>query len=631
MASQAAVTPSTATIPTSPDDRPVPNPSASSDSEARLVATVRDLFQYARDKRRPLVSRWNNAYKALHDVQYSTARAGVTERPEVTEIFAVLDAIVSWVTDQKPQFYASPFAEPYSPFYDFHVGLATDMVNVLEASWYNHDFDSETEKIVWDGYTYGVGFSKITWNQSLLDGMGDWEFRRCDPYSMYWDPDATSEKDWGFVIEAKHMSMQAMERRWPGSLAKVNFGSFEDHDKAPNVLDPHNARPHERMTNPGAIAPATTPRWGLPGQAGRVDTTGDPGITVLECWLRTPVRVDDADNRAAVGQTEDRPEQDPTPSDRAEAAVERAGGAKRTFDSWRCVVMAGGRILFDETAAELWSHSDQPYRRFVPAETGEFVGPSLVEKLAPLQDNINRTLGSIQHNVHLMGNPILIDDLGAGLDRTPITNRPGLRLTKSTANSQVQWLQPPQIHPQMSVDLIRFYIDEMERISGLSAVVRGASPSGRNAQGVIDSVSEAAFVRIRKSIRNLNRMLRVQINKAAAIVAEFYDEPRIVTIAGDTGYTTALALRGQHFYTPTPEGRLPLRFSVRLDVDSSLPTSRQARIAEAMSLYGMGGIDREALLEAVDFPGRVPIVARMRELEAMAAQTGPTQRQAAGH
>ena len=50
------------------------------------------------------------------------------------------------------------------------------------------------------------------------------------------------------------------------------------------------------------------------------------------------------------------------------------------------------------------------------------------------------------------------------------------------------------MQPQMAVELLRFYIGEMERISGISGMVRGATrPAGMPAS-VLDSLQEAAFV-----------------------------------------------------------------------------------------------------------------------------------------
>jgi hypothetical protein len=216
----------------------------------------------------------------------------------------------------------------------------------------------------------------------------------------------------------------------------------------------------------------------------------------------------------------------------------------------------------DEPAENLWSHGQHPFDRYVPIETGEFYGTSMVEMMSPMQESINGLLRSMEHNIWLLGNPPFIEDVRAGISRTVMTNKPGQRITKNSGGD-AGWLSPPSIAPGVVSELIRFYIDEMERVSGLSAVVRGATPTGRNAQGVIDSVQEAAFVRIRKTRRNLSMTIGSAGEKAAALIVEFYDKPRIVTLLGScvsiTVWSPRLLVGGMcHFMLPSrgviPEG-----------------------------------------------------------------------------
>lgn len=70
-----------------------------------------------------------------------------------------------------------------------------------------------------------------------------------------------------------------------------------------------------------------------------------------------------------------------------------------------------------------------------------------------------------------------------------------------------------------------------------------------------------------------------------------------------------------------------MKFKLNVDVGSQTQTSREAREAKAMSLYGMGAIDDIALLEAVDFPNRAVINERVLKLKAAGAFQAPGARQ----
>lgn len=325
------------------------------------------------------------------------------------------------------------------------------------------------------------------------------------------------------------------------------------------------------------------------------------GVTVFECWIRDHERWTDRETDP----------DDPT---------------IRVYDCWRVIVFAGNKIIMDERADDLWEDGRHPYERFVTHDNGEFWGWSMVEYLTPMQLAINRLLASIEHNIDLTGNPVFLEETGSGLPRQSITNQPGQRVTVNP-NKRAEWLMPPPIHPAMP-EMIRFYIGEMERVSGLSAIVRGMSPGGRQASSVLDSVQEASFVRVRMALRNLEWTLRAAGERTASLVVENYTVPRILAITGNEGQQTATFLKGRHFFVPTSGGgNMPLRFSLMVEAGSSLPTSHQARAQEADVLFAMGGIDRIALLEAHNYPNRANINQRIQNLEAIGQFSPPGARQ----
>lgn len=570
-------------------------PSMSPLEEMELVGHVRDLFLKAREKRRPLVERWNRNYRMLRTRQWVSNRQGWAPRSEVPEIWPVVDSLVAWVTDQTPQFDVAPLVPPLHPLFDQMDQLAQDLQTVMEASWYSDRLDAEVEKVVWDGMTYGIGWFKTVWDGSADHGEGSAVMRRRDPYAVYPDPEASGMENLNYIIDVEKVSKQELERRFPGALKRLNGSEFaEAVDAQQTTLDDRSTQ--QPKANPGAITQGHMPSYGLPGQSRDV-VSDDPGVTLFEAWMRTPKKNEDT------------------------------GVA---YDCWRCVVVAGNRVLMDEPADALWSHGQHPFDRYVPIETGEFYGTSMVEMLSPMQESINGLLRSLEHNIWLLGNPVFMEDVRSGISRTVMTNKPGQRITKN-AGGDAGWMTPPAIAPGIVSELIRFYIDEMERVSGLSAVVRGATPTGRNAQGVIDSVQEAAFVRIRKTRRNLSMTIGSAGEKAAALIVEFYDKPRIVTLLGPAGERSVAELRADHFYVPGPDGRAPMRFRLLIDGGERASQSRTQRIGEADALFALGAIDEEALLKIHELPGWQQIASRVREMKAQQGALGepPTQRAAA--
>jgi NADH:ubiquinone oxidoreductase subunit len=557
--------------------------------EMRTVSEIKNLFYRAREKRKSLTTRWVDSYNIMEPNNMWPNRAGWMPHPEVPEIYPIVATISAWETDNRPNFTVAPAAEAFTPYYEFYDTLAHDLTTVLQATWQLEDYDAEIEKVVYDGNLYGIGWFKCIWNQNAQGGLGNAQLTRADPFTIYHDPDARSDTDMTYILEVKTMAAQDLEERFPGSLARIGtHGLYEEQsDEAPTTLDSFQLRGHMPKANPAAIAPATSTAYGLPGQTDRLSPVDEPGVTVIEAWLRTII----SDNN-------------------------------RRYVGWRCVVVAGNRVVMDEPAENLWSHGQHPYERYVPHDRGEMYAPSLVELLTPMQVSLNRMLAAMEHNIWLVGNPVFKEDVRAGLMRTKITNKPGQRITVNSPNSVAEWLNPPQLHPQLNINLLEFYISQMERVSGLSAVVRGATPTGRNAQGVIDAVQEAAFVRIRMSLRNLQRSLRRAGNKLASMIVEYYDTPRIVAQVGPSGEKTSLTLRNNHFYMPSDKGRLPMKFQLLVDTGAETPMSQSQRAQEADVLYGMGAIDEEALLVAHNWPNRIQVVQRVRAQKQAAGELG---------
>lgn len=563
--------------------------------EAELVGEVRQLFVRARDKRRPLMGQWKRNWKVLRPRQLDPAMRSWKPNPEVPEILPIIDTLVAWMTDQDPSFAVSPVVPPLNPWYQDMSKLAQDLETTMQSSWHVDRTTSEVEKVCWDGFTYGIGWFKTVWDQSAYNGMGNSVCRRRDPFCIYPDPDAKSPATMDYIIDAETISKQELERRFPGALARLDGDGFnESVESQPTQTDPA-AGGQMPKANPGAMTnDVRSPRYGLPGQS-RVSVNDDSGVTVLEAWMRVPKEDDDGE----------------------------------VYDAWRCVVVAGNRVLLDEFASDLWAHGQHPFDRYVPIETGEFYGDALVSLLAPAQESINRILGSMEHNLWLTGNPVL-RERDMGMQRTAVTNKPGTRIPVPRGGD-VGWMEPPTPAPGLAAELIRHYTDRMERISGLTAVVRGATPTGRNAEGVIDATQESAFMRIRKAMRNLALTLGSAGEKMASNIVEFYDTPRIISLVGEGGQKVVTDLGANHFYVPGPDGTAPMRFQLLIDAGASVSQSHDTRKAEATALFAIGAIDNEALLRVHNFPDWPMVVQRQRELQAQQGTLGlpPTQRAAA--
>lgn len=584
---------------------------AASLKDLETITRLDQLYVQARLKKRRYYDDWRRNYLLLNCKMWTDWRSSNwMPSPQDSEIYPIVASLIAWMTDQMVCFSCSASADPHTLYAQWLSKLSNDLENVLQSNWTNYAMDCQEALMLWDAALFGSGILKTIWDAGACDGLGDAMIRRIDPWQFYPDPNATCMEDSQYFIEEMRLSFDEVQRRYPLAYDKLMAAEafFEqdagsDLDFRPNIYDDTTFP----KANAGLLPTASSGNYGaaqntfgLPGQGRRnKGSILSNGVIVREYWLR--------ENR--VESIEDSPQKEkPNPEfDYPDTIV---------YDEWRVVVVASGVILLDEYASDLWGSGRHPYSRFSFDDIGEFWGMALVSHLAPPQIAINRLLASVQHNAELIGNPIFLESDDSGISRTAIINRPGQRLrTKGGPNASATppgWMPPPQMPPFIQ-ELIQFWINRMENISGLGGSSKGNLPPARTPSASVVSSQESGFVRIRQGMRNLESCLREAGNLVCELITENYTTPRVIAIVGPDGEQTSLSLAARHFYDPNDDGALPWKFSILIDAGANNPTSRQSRIAEADTLFALHAIDQQALLEAHAYPHAMEILQRMKE------------------
>lgn len=550
-----------------------------------VINQLRQLFLAARDEKRSRYDTWMRNYRLVNNrLGGAGAQSNWMPAPRDSEIYPGLSSLVAWMTDQETSIDLIPAADPNSQLYGYIARIADDLNEVISSTWSVESYDMQIKLALWDALQYGVGIFKTIWDNKLSYGYGNAVIRRVDPWSFYVDPNATSLDDSEYMIEVRRCSMDELQRRFPDTWEKISGtgGPMEQYDERPSLYGDGGKRPR---TNPGTIPlsgewPGSAPGIGMFGgkTAERQLYNPLPGYVLYEYWLRV-----NSEYQEEWPKFEDEPDY----SD------------NRVRDEWRVVCMCNNQILLDAPASDLWSHGQHPYERTTFDDVGEFYGIALVDHLAYPQIYINRLLTALQHNAELTGNPIFIEPANSGLNRVSIINRPGQRLTVAgpgAMQNRPDWLTPPAM-PQQVIELVQFWISRIENTLSLSALQKGITPTQRNAEGALNMVQEAAFVRVRSALSNLQAALQRCTVKIADLIVDNYTEPRVVAIVGEDGKMLAKALSGRHFYVPGVNGSAPLQYVIRIEAGANSPTSRNARIAEADKLFGMGAVDDLYLLQ----------------------------------
>lgn len=609
------------TVTADPLEAALPPPRTLSSEEWRTLQRCKSAYAYARAAKKQLYTNWKRNWLLLNNRMWSDFRMSWMPSPSDSEVFPIMANLIGWITDQSVVFTVQASAVPNTPWSQTLEEVADDLELVMQSNWKVRNQQGTVTLGLWDAGLFGAAILKAVWDQTLDSGDGDANFVRVDPWNFYPDPQARDETDGEFYCEVRRMSWEEVERRFPKTcdyllsdmIYEVSEGGLDSDDRPTNVRTGPAQFPLSQSSGyqgtfqgPGSTNPATS-STGLPG-SGRVKAMARPeGVIVYEMWRR-----------------ENRTTEVPDPHFEAPASDpgKEAPLVDVVYDDWEVVVWSSNTILLQAWASDLWQGATHPYSRFVYEDTGEFWPTPLVSHLAPAQIAINRLLAAFQQSAELTGNPILLESSTGRTRNSLAVNRPGQRMAADPQSLQAgapKWLAPPSMSGDVLL-LIRFWIERMENISGLSTISKGKAPAPRTPEATVNQVQESGFVRVRSVLRNLERALRRLGEIEAQLIVENYTRQRILSVLGPEGDRSVVMLRERHFLEATENELAPFRYSLIVNAGSEVPTSRQARIQEATNLFLIKAIDRPALLEAVNWPHWPAMEQRMSQAEQAAAQ-----------
>jgi hypothetical protein len=570
------------------------------------VAKLKLIWQHARNGKRNRYDHWTRNYRLVNNRMGGNAAESWMPAPRSSEIFPRCSTIVAWMLDQGSSITCGAATTPHSDYGDYLQTLAQDLGTVLTTNWDTNHFASQEKLCVWDGIIYGAGFLKSTWDSSMDDGLGNIMLKRISPWDLYFDPKATCLEDCEYIIEARRMSLDEIERRFPGNREALagRMSSPNELDEKPSAVNDPNASPLLNLdtTKLAGGSPRSGPGDGRTGIAqNRNKSMPTKNLVVYEFWVKENDEY----------WTDKETDSGPTLSE------------KHVRERWRVSVVCDNEMLLDEYADDLWSHAKHPYSRFIFEDIGEMYGLALVDHLAYPQIYVNRLLTALQMNVELTGNPIFIESEKMGLSRQQVPNKPGTRVSMKGAVPGGQgngpyWLQPPSMSPD-SMRMVQFWQSSMDDICGISAMQKGSGSStpqqgpARTTTTATNTAQEVGFVRIRSALANMEQTLEDAAVKLASLVIDNYDKERTMAIVGPQGEVTSIALKYRHFDTPSEHGAAPLKYSINVSAGSDQPTSLQGRWQREFSLFVAGVTDDLAFLQAINYPDYEDIVARKQQ------------------
>jgi len=272
----------------------------------------------------------------------------------------------------------------------------------------------------------------------------------------------------------------------------------------------------------------------------------------------------------------------------------------RAFPFGRLIHWCNGEVLDD---------GESPYRRWPYALfqdivlPGEFYAVGEPEVLKDLQLELNKRRSQMVDHASIMGNAIWIVDRHSVVDPEMFNNKPG-QIVEKAQGTEVRREAPPPMQ-SWNMQMIELAIRDMREVSGVSGVSSGQVPKGVRSGSGFEAAQEIGNIRVRSRGKSIKGALEAIGRIMVSHIQQFYTTPRMVRIIGSAGDTHFIPFDGK-----TIRGD----WDLTVEPGSTMSSTKAARIQQAIQLYQLQAIDKRALLEITEFPGKEAILKRMGDM-----------------
>ena len=234
-------------------------------------------------------------------------------------------------------------------------------------------------------------------------------------------------------------------------------------------------------------------------------------------------------------------------------------------------------------------------------DTTSLWGFSAAEQTGDLIRKINEIISRmVKWTVKTMS-PTLIIPKDCGITAAHINNKPNLILFPNTSEKSqgIRYLDVPNI-PQaffQVIEILRRFHDQVHQIEDAD---RGTNPTGVTAASAIVALQERNSVLIQHKIKGVENLVRGRGRWAISMWQNFGSIIETVDVNGTASQFTGQQVAGRKFNYVVESGSSVAKTTLQVQQD-------------AKELYQLGAIDRQALLETLNFPGWKEVIERAGE------------------
>ena len=523
--------------------------------EDLVVAKVKNMYKRAYEAKADLHSKWKKNYKAYTGELFDKQTPEFRSNEVSNYVFSTIETVKPIMLSNNPKTQVIPRS---GEFFE----KARVVQCVLDSEWKRANMFSKLHILNHLNLIYGTAIVGMFWNAESKNGLGNVENIVISPFNFFIEPSATELNNAEYCIYAVYKKVSEVCKVFPEKSEEIKNEATSNVDE--NLMSEKDGTDF-----------------------------GDNNVLCIECYMR------DYSTETYIEEEEDE----------ETGEIKKYEVKKRKYPNGRRVIIAGD-VLLEDGQNPYEDNGDFPFEvmRCYP-QHGTFWGISEVEMIISPQEHANRIMNGIIENALLNGNPWTIVDNNSGIERSSLSNRPGLVIRKNPG-SEVRREAPPPLPAYISqiIDVLK---NDMQEISGVFDVVKGERPGSITAASAIQALNEQAQGRIRLKVQAEEEFISKIGSMWVRRVQQFWVTTRTIRVAGnpiqsDLLTNPMLMQNGVSIqFMEASKDELDGDYDIEVFAGSTMQTNKSAiaqtviQLAQTPAEDGMPMLSRKTVLENI--------------------------------
>jgi len=553
-----------------------------------LAKWVWGLFEdsFSEKERLGLMERWKSNYRLFRGNHWGEKARKNKDKITINLYFANVQRTVANITAK------NPVAEVVD--LDGNEDQADQVLTMKMKKWWNEtEQQAKLSKSSLNNENYGISVEKAVWDSSKKQFLPV----VMDPYSYFPAP--------GYYDDLQDMPYEIHAFAVPVHEIKETFG-VEDitADDVRTILgreDREDVRPNTILADSG-VGVVLNQKKDTP----LVSSEGNNGeALVVECWIR-----DNSTRQVEIGTQIN------------EAGEEEKIVEKQLIypDGVRVITVCNKSVFLNDmpnpninlalpsdVVNKSFAWGKRPfYKANSYEDTTSIWGFSAAEQTGDLNKKINEIVSRMVAYCNRALFPPLIVEQGCGITKSMIvasSSKPNMILMPNRPNARIEFMQVPNL-PSNFFQVLDLLVNFHDRIYQIEDADRGKAPTGVTAASAIVSLQERNAVLIRHKIRATEYLCRMRGRWNISFIQNFSIQPEKIKLPNNE--------QPYEFSGIDLAGR---QFNYIVESDSTVAKTSVQDQEQAIGLYKIGGIDRTAMLDKINYKDRDSIVERMGETQ----------------